>query len=223
MQKKAVISGATGLVGKELLNHLIEEDYYEKIYILSRRPLTYSNPKLEVIVINYDDTQSYKDKFSAHHYYCCLGTTIKQAKSLYNFYRVDYLYVYRLASLAEKDSNCSQFILLTSVGAKPSSSIFYNRVKGQVEHEVAKLSIKGIHFLRPSILLGHRTKKRTYEEVGKICFAIIRFFLIGSYAAFLAIQARKVAIAMFRIAKSETEGTNIYSPNKMIQISHKKD
>ena len=223
MSKKAVIVGATGLVGKELLDYLLKEDYYEHIYVLSRRSLSYDSPKVEVIVINYDDIESYKNKFSAHHYYCCLGTTIKQAKSFYNFYRIDYLYVYRLATIAEKDANCSQFVLLTSVGANSSSSIFYNRVKGHVEDEVSKFKIRGIHLLRPSILLGNRSKKRKYEEIGKICFAIIKFFLVGSHAAFFAVKARKVAVAMFKIARSEAEGTYTYSPNKMMQISDKQD
>ena len=222
MHKKAVIAGATGLVGKQLLDHLIKEDYYEKIYVLSRRALSFDHPKVEVIIINYDDIQTYRNKFSAHHYYCCLGTTFKAAGSIYNLYRIDYVYVYRLGVIAKADESCSQFILLTSVGANSASSIAYNRLKGHIEDEIAKLDIEGIHILRPSILLGHRDKPRLYEELGKVFSNAIKFFLIGSHGEFLAIKADRVAMAMFQIAKSETRGVHTYSPNKMIRLTQKK-
>ena len=222
MSKTAVIAGATGLVGKELLDHLIEEDYYEKIQIISRRVLSYDNPKVEVVVVDYNHLNNYREKISGSHYYCCLGTTMKAAGSRYNFYRIDYVYVYRLAKIAESDSKCSQFVLLTSVGANAQSSVFYNRVKGRAEKEVGKLKISGIHILRPSILLGNRKKRRLYEELAKLFSAIIGFFLIGDHTKFIAIEVPRVAKAMFYTSKSETTGIHIYSPYKINQISKKK-
>ena len=223
MSKTAVIAGATGLVGKELLDYLIENDYYEKIQIISRRALSYENPKIEVVVVNYNQLSNYREKISGNHYYCCLGTTLKAAGSKYNFYRIDYLYGYRLAKIAEADSTCSQFALLTSVGANATSSVFYSRVKGRVEKDVSKLKIPGIHILRPSILLGKRKNRRLYEELGKIFSTIIKFFFIGDHTKFIAIEASRVAQAMFYVAKSEETGIHTYSPYKINKISKKKN
>ena len=219
MPKNALIAGATGLVGKLLLSFCLKKDDYERIYVLLRRPKYYDDPRVVPVLVDYDRLPTYAGKWQAHHYYCCLGSTIRAAGSKANFYNVDALYVHYLAQLAQKDDLCSTFILLTSVGANSRSSFFYCRVKGQAEELVGGARISGVHILRPSVLLGARTPPRFYEEVAKACIAVLRSLRLEAFAAVFAIAAAHVARSMYHIAQQEQPGRRTYAAREIYRIS----
>src|SRR6188768_3930938 len=144
MQKTALIIGATGLVGAELLKLLIKDNYYSEVIVFSRRMVLFTDEKVTQHVVNFDRLEDYKEKLVANDIFCCLGTTIKKAGSKEQFYKVDFKYVYDVAKLTLAHG-ASSFNLVTAMGADPNSAFFYNRVKGKIEAAVSKLEFKSIN------------------------------------------------------------------------------
>ncbi|WP_420582521.1 NAD-dependent epimerase/dehydratase family protein [Reichenbachiella sp.] len=221
--KTALIVGATGLVGRELLNVLLENDHYSKILIVGRSSPGVKDNRIEELLINFDDLANYKDQISANDYYCCIGTTMEMAKSKEAFYRVDFTYTLELAKMSKEDSACDQFHVVSSYGANAQSGLFYNAVKGQVEDALKELNLRALHIFQPSLLLGYRNNFRLWEELAKIASGVLSFFIIGSRLKFWAIEGSEVAKAMFYVALSGEFGTHVHKPLEMKRIAHTKE
>lgn len=176
-EKKALIVGATGLVGKELVKLLLEKDSYEEIIVLSRRPLDIEGERLKTVLIeNFDNLADYKDQMNAHDIYCTIGTTRKKAGSKENFLKIDLEYPIELAKLTMNQPNFTQFLMVTSLGANAESPLFYNETKGKVEEALIALNMKSLSIFQPSLLLGKRDEIRFLEILGKVLSAILTFF-----------------------------------------------
>ena len=221
--KTALIVGSTGLVGRELLNVLLKHDYYSKILLVGRRSPGIKDNRIEEITVNFDRLVDYSDQISANDYYCCIGTTMKQAKTKEAFFRVDFTYPMELAKIAKADPKFEKFHLVSSYGAYSESGLFYNAVKGQLEEAVKHLNIKTLHIYQPSLLLGYRPDFRIWEELAKIASSILSFFIIGTRLRFWAIKGSEVAEAMFFVSKSEETGLHIHKPLEMKKIAAKKE
>ena len=167
-EKTALIVGATGLVGRELLNVVLEQDYYSKILIVGRSSPDIKDNRIEELIIDFEKLTDYSDKISASDYYCCLGTTMSAAKSKEAFYQVDYTYTHTLAKIAQDDLKFEQFHLVSSYGANAQSGLFYNAVKGQIEETLLDMNLKTLHIYQPSLLLGFRKDFRLWEEMAKM-------------------------------------------------------
>ena len=160
---KIVIIGATGLIGNKLLNTLVTNDSELEITTITRRKIHYGHNQ-----IIYPDlsAQTLKNlKLEADHFICCLGTTIKQARTKENFRKVDYDLVVEFSKLAKR-GGAKSIHVVSSKGANPNSLIFYNRVKGEMEAELKNISIPSIYIYRPSLLIGEREEKRIGEKLG---------------------------------------------------------
>jgi len=170
MGKTALVIGATGLVGEQLVLQLLDHPEFEKIMVFGRRKLGLSHPKLDEELIDFDQPESWKDLVKGDVAFSSLGTTIKTAKTKENQYRVDYTYQYEFAKAASQNS-VSAYVLVSSLGADSKSSVFYSRMKGELDEAVAKLPFRKTIIVRPSILDGNRKEKRPME---KISLAIMR-------------------------------------------------
>lgn len=221
--KIALIAGATGLVGRELLNVVLENDHYSKIILLGRSSPGIKDNRIEELLINFDDLEQYKDKISAHDYYCCIGTTMGQAKSKEAFYKVDFTYIMELAKIAKEDSQFEQFHLVSSYGANANSGLFYNAVKGQVEDALKELNLRALHIYQPSLLLGYRKDFRLWEELAKIASGVFSFFIIGSRLKFWAIEGSEVAKAMFYVSLSGEIDIHVHKSLEMKRIARTKE
>ena len=198
--RTALLLGANGLVGGELLERLAKEPAYEKVIAFTRRPLATTSTKVRALVVNYDDPDSYRAHLAVSDVFCCLGTTIKKAGSQAAFRRVDCQIPLALAeqSLA---AGAKRYLIVTAVGADAASSIFYNRVKGELEQALRALPFpEGVKFFHPSLLLGERAEARAGETVGAIVMAALRPLLLGKLQRYRAIGAREVANAMANVA-----------------------
>jgi uncharacterized protein YbjT (DUF2867 family) len=202
----ALIAGTTGLVGNLLLGELLGSDAYDRVIALSRKPLAHSNPKLVNRVIDFDNLAAYAHELKADDIFCCLGTTIRQAGSQAAFRKVDHDYPLQLARLT-KEQGASQFMLVTAMGSDKSSSIFYNRVKGDVEEAIAQVGFESYHIFRPSMLLGERIEQRKGESVGKKVMVALDFLIPKKYKA---IEATRVARGMYRVALQRQAGRHIH-------------
>ena len=208
-KKTALLIGATGLVGSELLFQIINDDYYEEVIVISRQKVNILHPKLTQHIIDFDNLDAYTHLIKATDVYCCLGTTIKKAKSKEKFYLVDYIYPTEIARIA-KFNGASSFTIVTAMGACKQSTFYYNRVKGEVEEAIGHLQFKSCNIIRPSLLLGERHEFRLGEEIGKAVAKGLDFIMIGGLKKYKPIEARVVALSMYEITKERREGFHIF-------------
>lgn len=220
MSKKALVVGATGLVGKELVKLLTEKDFYDEIVVVSRRPLDLKDDKIKPIVLEtFDHLDTVKDQLNVHDVYCAIGTTRKKAGSKDAFLKIDLEYPIAVAMLTMDQSNFQQFLVVTSLGAKADSPLFYNRAKGKLEVALEKLNMRALKIFQPSLLLGKRDEVRLLEGFAKAVSAILSFFVIGSKKRIWSIHAHEVAEAMYRVAKLNEEGVQRHKPDQMLEIA----
>jgi uncharacterized protein YbjT (DUF2867 family) len=216
--RTALLIGASGLIGNELLQLLLQSDIYERVTILVRRSLPIQHPKLQQIIINFDDLEKYEPLFHVDDVFSCLGTTMKKAKTKQRFIKVDYEYTLRAAALAEK-CNVKSFSTVSALGANPQSLFFYNRVKGETEEAIQRLSLKSVHIFRPSLLLGERKEFRLLEKVAEWMYYGFSFAMKGKFRKYKPIEAKKVAMSMYYAAISCKKGVHIYESYKMENVS----
>jgi uncharacterized protein YbjT (DUF2867 family) len=216
MQKTALIAGASGLIGSQLLPLLLASERYAKVIVVGRRPLSQVHPKLEQRILNFDQLEEHSLGLIADDVYCCLGTTMRQAGSREAFYRVDYLYVVKLAALTARNF-ASQLMLVSAMGADAESRIYYNRVKGEMEAAVRQTPFRAVHFFRPSLLLGERSEKRTGEKIGAILLRVLHPLLLGPLRKYRPIPAATVAQAMLRAAEEDGGGIKVHLSDEIVR------
>lgn len=210
----ALIAGATGLVGSHLLHQLLEDPAWDRVIALARRPLSVSHPKLDARLADFARLSIALEDIKADALFCTLGTTIKQAGSQEAFRRVDHDYPLQLAKWASR-TGVEQYLLVSAMGANPSSRIFYNRVKGEVERDIAALGIPSLTIVRPSLLLGERSEHRRGEAAGAWIFRHLRWLFNGPLAQWQPNRAEDVARVMLRHARSARPGVQIVLAQEM--------
>jgi uncharacterized protein YbjT (DUF2867 family) len=206
----ALVAGSTGLIGSQLLELLLNDSAYSKVIALSRKPLSISNPKLENVVVEASDFKDHS-AFKADDVFCCLGTTIKQAKTKEAFRKIDFDYPLTLATIM-KANGATQFFLVSALGADKNSRIFYNQVKGEVEEAIDAVGISAYHIFRPSLLIGPRKEHRSGEDAAKVFYKIFGFIIPAKYKG---IESIKVARAMLSFAKVNKPGKFVHESDEM--------
>ena len=180
MKLIANVIGASGLVGQQLMDQLFESNDFEKVRSFVRKPSGLKYAKLEEIVIDFDKPETWKHLVQGDVLFSTLGTTIKTAKTKENQYRVDFTYQYDFAKAAA-ENGVGAYILVSSIGANPKSSVFYSRIKGELDEAVAKLAFKKLIIFRPSILDGKRKEKRAGERIGLVITHLVTKFILKKY------------------------------------------
>jgi len=214
--KSALLVGASGLVGSELLNCLLGASEYEKVIIIVRKPLGIKHAKVEEAVIDFDDLAGNKDLFKVNDVFCCLGTTIKKAKSQEAFKKVDVDYPLEIARLA-KEMGAERFLVISSMGADAGSAVFYSRMKGLLEQKLKEIGIKSLHIFRPSLLLGERKEFRFGEAAASFLSKGLAFIFVGGLKKYKPIAAKTVAKGMYKAAQSKEEGIHIYLSDEIAE------
>ena len=210
MNKVALIAGSSGLTGGFLLKILLEAPEYREVIAYVRKRTGMQHPKLREVVMDWEKLDA---PVPADDVFCCLGTTIKKAGSQEAFRRVDYEYPLHLAEL-QLHGGSQQFLLVSAIGADASSSIFYSRVKGELEDALKKLGYKSLHIFQPSFIAGPRKEKRVGERIGLAIFSLISPLFIGPLKKYAPIPAEHIARAMYRSAQKNTTGCTIYDSAK---------
>lgn len=213
-KRNALIAGATGLVGSALLHQLLADDHYEKIIVLTRKPLEIVHPKLVQQHPDFNKIEMLKPGFPVDDVFCALGTTIKTAGSQDAFYKVDYTYVVNLGKWCEANG-VKRFMIVSAMGADAKSGIFYNRVKGEMEESVNQFNITHKMIFRPSLLMGNRTEKRTGEKIAQAVMGGLGFLFVGPLLKYKGIHADMVAKAMIKAAKQDVQGFTVYESGEM--------
>ncbi len=200
---KAIVLGATGMVGAALLKQLLASDEYTSVSIFVRRPTHLKHAKLTEFVVDFDNIDSWKNLIQGDVLFSSLGTTLAVAGSKANQFKVDYTYQYEMAKTASENA-VKSLVLVSSAGAKATSGNFYLSMKGKLDDAVRQLPFETVNILRPGQLYGDRQQKRTMEKAAvKLMFLINRIGLLGKYRP---IHANEVANAMLRVVRSQKSG-----------------
>lgn len=203
-QKIALVIGATGLIGDQLTKKLCQSAYYERVKVFVRKPLGWQHPRLQEIQFNFDQPNGLLTQ--ADDIFCCLGTTMKKAGSKAAFRKVDYQYPMDIARLG-REQGATQFAIVTSMGADPTSLFYYNRVKGEVERDLATLNYPTLLIFRPSLLLGNRSESRVGEKIGERFMKLLNPLIPAKYKA---IESGKVAEVMCLKAQAGLKGRHVF-------------
>jgi uncharacterized protein YbjT (DUF2867 family) len=199
----AVVAGASGLVGQELVRQLAADRSWREVRALVRHPLPpeLSGETVIPVPVDYGALEPSPPWAAADHVFCALGTTMRRAGSAEAFRRVDFDYVVALARAAQR-GGARHFLLVSAVGASTGSRFFYSRVKGEVEAAVVALGFRSVTIARPSLLLGPRPERRAGEQVGK---------LLGVLAPprWRPVHASRVARALVEAASQDAPGVHI--------------
>lgn len=197
------MAGATGLVGRECVRLLAQDDEVGEVRALVRRPLPpeVKSARVRECMTDFDMLQQHADCFHVDWVFCALGTTMRKAGSREAFRKVDYDYPLAIAKAA-LDRGANHLLLVSAVGANPRSSFFYNRVKGELEEAVHALGYPSVTIARPSLLLGDRQEWRTGEELARRAGWLLP-------ARLRPVEASQVAAALVRAAHAPVFGVRI--------------
>lgn len=218
--KTALILGATGVVGTQLVKEISNSKIYKEIHLLTRREMKITEPKCTGHVVDFENLSKCADLFNVTDVFICLGTTIKNAKSKEAFRKVDYDYVIEAAKMA-KASGVEKLLVITAMGADSKSKFFYSRVKGDVEGTLQHLELNSVHIFRPSLLLGERKEFRAGEKISGMLSSFAKFLFVGPLRPYRAIEANKVAAAIYAAAQTTARGYHFYNSDEIEKLATK--
>ena len=203
MKKTAIILGATGLTGHLLLQKLIKDNRYSSIKLFSRSKIEGLPKKVIQVIDDLFKLDQYKGDFKADEVYCCTGTTAKKTPDKDLYKQIDYGIPVAAAKLS-KENNIPTFLVISAMGANKNSSVFYNKIKGEMEYGVLQQNIKNTFILRPSLIGGARLESRPLEKIGLAIFKMIDSLLIGKLKQYKITPPESIAQAMINLANSSS-------------------
>lgn len=208
--KTAIILGATGLTGSFLLQKLIEDSRYGKIILFSRSSAAVKDPKVEEHLIDLFHLKDHKDKFKADDVFVCIGTTKSKTPDEETYRKIDYGIPVDAAQLC-RENNIQTYAVISALGADANSSIFYNRIKGEMEQDVLAQKIPQTYIFQPSLIAGEREEKRVGEDLAKKVMSVVDYALVGPLKKYRSIHPENIAKAMVYAANHPYSGKRITS------------
>ena len=215
--KTATIIGVTGLIGSHLYELLKQDQSFDTIRLIVRRPIPADHPRTEIKLIDFNDAESLMLAIDGSDVvFCTVGTTTKKVKGDKEAYRkVDYDIPVKAARFC-KMLECESLVVVSAVGANRKSNNFYLKLKGEMEDAVSEVGVRSVHIMRPSMLLGHRKEFRLGEKIGMGLMKATSFLWPAKYKP---VQANDVAKAMIAAVKQNTEGYFIREYADIISLS----
>lgn len=208
---KALVIGATGATGKDLVKQLLNDKDFDEVDVFVRKPLDIENEKLKTHIVDFEKPEDWKNSVKGDVAFSCLGTTLKSAGSKEAQRKVDYDYQYEFAKAA-KENDVEDYILVSAYGANPQSKIFYSKMKGELEDAVRKLHFNKITIFKPG-MLERKDSERSGEVLGS---RIIKFAnKIGLLESQKPLPTDVLAKAMINSSKIKSNG---YSSIKLGNI-----
>ena len=210
---KALVIGATGATGKDLVKQLCQDSDFDEIDIFVRRRSDFHHEKVKAHLVDFDHPEEWKHLVKGDVAFSCLGTTLKSAGSKENQKVIDYDYQFNFAKAA-KENNVQDYILVSAYGASPDSKIFYSRIKGELEEAVKNLKFEKTTIFKPG-MLERKNTDRNGEVFG---LKIIKFLnKLGLFKSQQPLPTEVLAKAMIVASKiksnsfSEVKLHNIFS------------
>jgi uncharacterized protein YbjT (DUF2867 family) len=221
-QKVILLAGATGFVGRQALEILLDAPDVARVFAITRRPLGREHPRLANRIVQFEQIESQLKNVTCHVALCAIGTTLREAGSERAFREVDFDAVMAFARAA-KAAQAQRFVVVSSVGADPQSKHLYLRTKGEVEQALAGVGFAALDILQPGVLLGWRRGEiRPVELAASLLSPLVNPFLMGKREAFRGIAARTVAAAMVGATRSARRGTQRHTYSTIQLLSRSK-
>ena len=211
MGKTALVAGATGAALREIVRGLCENENYDQIIVWARRQLKFSHEKLETQIVNFSDVKNMPPR-EIDEIFCALGTTMKQAGSRGQFYKVDVNYPVNIAKWGIA-SGARRFVLISAYGADERSRFFYLRAKGKAEKKIAALGFKSLQIARLPAIKSEREQVRMGELFMVWLFGLLPKFILKNYRP---MSAKDIAAAVIAAAQTDAKGVQIYHPREFI-------
>ena len=194
---KALIIGATGATGEELLQMILKDETYKQVDIFVRREVNIKHEKLKVHIIDFDKSDEWKALVNGDVLFSCLGTTLEAAGSKEAQWKIDYGYQYEFAKIAQ-DNNVNNYVLISSSNASSNSLLFYTKMKGKLEEAVKALSFTKLIIFNPPILIREGSERKM-EVIG---IKVIKFFnKLGLFHSQKPMETKLLAKAMIKAVK----------------------
>lgn len=208
---KALIIGATGATGKELVNILIQDKDYTEVVLFVRRSIGIVHPKLSEILTDFDMLENVSEFITGNVLFSCLGTTRKAAGSREKQWHIDYEIPLRFAEIAKR-KRVYRTVLLSAYGASTKSKVFYSRIKGELEENIACLAFDSFIVFRPGVLL----RKDTDRAGERVSISVLRFLnSIGLLRKFRPLPASILAEKLARAPKVLAAGKHVIELDKI--------
>lgn len=210
---KALIIGATGATGVDLVNQVLADDYFTEVIIFVRKATQYQHPKLKEYVVDFDEPDDWAHLVKGDIAFSAMGTTLKLAGSKQAQWRVDYDYQYHFAVVASKNQ-VPTFVLVSAQNASKNSMFFYSKMKGALEDAIRKLPFSRLLLFNPP-LLDRNSSDRPGEQTA---FKVINFFnKLGMLKSQTALKTSDLAAAMIRAVKQNNVGVEQFVGQKIHQ------
>lgn len=211
----ALLIGATGATGKDLLDLLLKDDDFHRVDIFVRRDVDSSHEKLNVHVIDFDKPDQWKHLVKGDVLFSCLGTTLKAAGCKEEQWKIDYDYQYEFAKAA-RENDVDNYVLVSSGLASPDSLFYYTRMKGQLEAAVKSLGFAKLSIFNPPVLL-----RKNSDRTGEVIALKVTQFLntIGLFRSQKPVPTEVLAKALINSAKVKENGVHIYQGDAIWQCA----
>lgn len=212
MEKTAIIIGATGAVGKEILKNILADSFYTKVYVLGRKSIEKlpDDNKLTKIIIDFEKIDFNTSILVKSDVFASLGTTIKIAGSKENQRKIDVDYTVNFAKLCE--GKVRSFNVVSAIGANSNSKNFYNLLKGELEDKLKEMNLGVLRIFQPSLLISKRDDKRFLEEIFMKVAPIFQFVLKGKSKKYSPIEVDVLGKEIVRFAvENKEQGTYTYN------------
>ena len=216
---EVAVFGATGLIGRELVEYLNQLSEFKKINLVLRSPLKIKDEKVKIHKIDlFKKSEIFNSIKTSKVVFITIGTTMSRVKGDKKIYkRIDFGITKDIADSC-KELGIEKLILVSSSGADLKSKSFYLNLKGKIEKYVTDINLKSIYILRPSLLLGKRSEKRFGEKLAQIIMPRISFLMPSKYKP---IEAKSVARAMAQLSKTETKGVKVFHYEEIVDLSNR--
>jgi uncharacterized protein YbjT (DUF2867 family) len=210
---KALIIGATGLVGKEILKLTLEDSIFSAVTVFVRRSTGLVHPKFKEIIVDFDDLDSWNKQLDGDVLFSAMGTTLKAAGSKEAQYQVDYRYQFNVAAAA-RENGVRAMVLISSTGADAHSRFFYLSTKGKLEEAVKEIGFMNLVILRPGPLIGARDILRPAEILSS--FFLSKIPKIKRLSRLLPVHGHQVAVQSIRMAKQQVPGVLVLEASDIL-------
>ncbi|MCJ7691382.1 MAG: oxidoreductase, partial [Clostridiaceae bacterium] len=174
--------------------------------------------KIHQEIVDFDNLEKYYSLFNVDSVFCCLGTTIKIAKTKDNLMKVDLEYAVTGAQIT-KQSGKGRIFVISAMGSDEKSKIFYNSVKGILERKLKELNLNSLHIFRPSILMGDRKEFRLGESITLALCKVLPFVFIGGLKKYKPTKTTDLALSMYKASLSVNKGNYVHEPEEIYKLA----
>lgn len=184
-----------------MLEYLLKDPNYNKVILFSRSSVGVEHEKIEEHLVDLLELENYKKDFVADEVFCCIGTTKSKTPDKETYKKIDFGIPVTAAKLSRENS-IATFLVISAMGADANSSVFYNKVKGEMQHKVLEQGIPKTYIFQPSLIAGDREEERFFENLAIKSFKVLNNLMIGPLRKYRSIHPKTIAKAMHILANS---------------------